>query len=660
MTAGDGVATPRAFDHVLVIMFENQYRSYVLGNPFMRQLSKQGIELRNYFGVMHPSQTNYIASIAGELCNVTSDDRLEPIDACTIVDLIEEAPGRLRWKAYMDSYIPESTPWAPDFAPQDAHPYYIKHNPFSAFTGILRNEARWRRVDSVAALFADLLNGEFPEYAWFTPNVWNDGHWINGTEEDCKPRAPALVDQLAHWLEGFFGRLRFPGPSSHLPPRTLVVLVFDEADFEQEHVEGLTCVYDGPNQVYAVLLGDGIEPGIEHEGFNHYSLLRTIELNFGLDHLGKNDARANWFQFLWGRRFRWSPPQAPPLGADGRGGLCAGGYEGALFAGYAVEDGTMRMCMRTADPKGGLDGRWSPVESLPIDGSGGAALAATEAELILVARSTDGVVRYLTYDLQHGWSKAAEQLGDGTSIALTAFDDESKVMLAIGDSSGAVSSRVWSGGAWGKPTPVPAAASAPGGSIALASRGSSLFLVAQAPDSAQLNAVTYNSAPFNVITAPTSKYSGAQDNTSIDAWSPSAFPVAHFSNRPDAVGERHPDSLPYQSRGPLALATLDGVMHLVHPGPANPVLLTETFSIPGLLTPSKPVSYKSTDAEKASNGFGTLAAAGWSHQEPIFDARCETGGELAMAQAGEELLLLSRPRPGEPAELRIGRYESDG
>src|SRR3974390_1284663 len=101
----------RVFDHVLVIMFENQYRGYVLGNPYMRRLSRQGVQLSNYFGVMHPSQTNYIASIAGALCNVSSDERLDLLSERTIVDLLEEAPGRLRWKGYMESYVPEATPW---------------------------------------------------------------------------------------------------------------------------------------------------------------------------------------------------------------------------------------------------------------------------------------------------------------------------------------------------------------------------------------------------------------------------------------------------------------------------------------------------------------------------------------------------------------------
>src|SRR5208283_5504522 len=147
----------RAFDRVLVIMFENQYRGYVLGNPYMRRLARQGIQLGNYFGVMHPSQTNYIASIAGELCNVTSDDRPPLLDQRTIVNLIEEAPGRLRWKAYMESYVPNQAPWTQEFSPKDGSPYFVKHNPFSSFSSIVRNQERWRHIANEAALFADLL-----------------------------------------------------------------------------------------------------------------------------------------------------------------------------------------------------------------------------------------------------------------------------------------------------------------------------------------------------------------------------------------------------------------------------------------------------------------------------------------------------------------------
>lgn len=69
-TLAAGPASRRAFDHVLIIMFENQYRGYVLGNPYMRRLARPGIQLGNCFGVMHASQTNYIVLLGGALCNV--------------------------------------------------------------------------------------------------------------------------------------------------------------------------------------------------------------------------------------------------------------------------------------------------------------------------------------------------------------------------------------------------------------------------------------------------------------------------------------------------------------------------------------------------------------------------------------------------------------
>ena len=56
-----------------------------------------------------------------------------------------------------------------------------------------------------------------------------------------------------------------------------------------------------------------IERGVEQEGYNHYSLLRTTEENFGLGTLGKNDAGVNWFRFLWGESFHWHPPTPAPL-----------------------------------------------------------------------------------------------------------------------------------------------------------------------------------------------------------------------------------------------------------------------------------------------------------------------------------------------------------
>jgi hypothetical protein len=123
--------------------------------------------------------------------------------------------GRATWKAMWRT----QGLGTPDFEPADGSPDLVKHNPFSSFARIVRSQERWSHIENEAALFADLLNGDFPEYAWFTPNIWNHGHWGDGTKTDPKPRAPVLVDHLARWLEGFrpfaLSRCRFPFTPVH-------------------------------------------------------------------------------------------------------------------------------------------------------------------------------------------------------------------------------------------------------------------------------------------------------------------------------------------------------------------------------------------------------------------------------------------------------------
>jgi hypothetical protein len=56
-TIAAGPPSGRAFDHIMIILFENQYRGYVLGNPYMRRLARRGIQLGNYHGVGAPVAT---------------------------------------------------------------------------------------------------------------------------------------------------------------------------------------------------------------------------------------------------------------------------------------------------------------------------------------------------------------------------------------------------------------------------------------------------------------------------------------------------------------------------------------------------------------------------------------------------------------------------
>ena len=642
----------RLFDHVLFIMFENQYREYVMANPYFKGLARQGIDMQNFHGVMHPSQTNYIASIAGELCNVTDDDAPTPLlPQRTIVDLIEEAGTGLSWKAYMEGYNPQSQLWSADLEPADDYPYVIKHNPFSSYKNIVENPERWKKVVSGEQFWRDVINDNLPNYAWYTPNMWNDGHYTVGTKEEPKERAPALVDQAAEWLEKFFGDLNFPGPNSRLPKNTLVVVTFDESDFIAEFDAGKKYTYDGPNQVYTVLLGDGIKPAIRDEGYNHYSLIRTIEKNFNLDDLGKNDACANYFQFLWNREFAWQKPESTPmLNSDT---LSSASLNDRLYVISRIDDNNL-VCNSWKE-----NGGWVNVLSPDISTEGPFNLITLTNDndynerLLLCYADNDGI-KSKYYGDNEGWQTgpALNQAADG-GLATLSLDEDNGLLMAWRDANGDLHSARMLNNEWQDQQSIGHSGS---GALALSRIGASVYLVIEQQSDNSLNVHTYNTADYNTTRVQTSEYSGPHDDTVKLAWSPSTFPVARFGACAYAgtPKELEPVTLPYNGAAPIALAELDGVLHLIHPGSENTQLLTETFSIAGILTPLNKVSYKA-GSDTTSNGYGTLAEAGWSKQNAVHGAQIGKDGGLTLTKVDERLVLLYSD--GEKIKMISGGYQ---
>lgn len=281
----EGEAMNKAFDRIFIVIFENKSEQAVLDNVFMKQLASQGVRLSKYFGVAHPSQPNYLAATAG--LPFVSDDNRHDIDATNIVDLLE-AKG-VSWKAYMED-LPES-----DKAVHISknRRYFRKHNPFISFDNVRNNPARLARIVNAKHLQEDVNKGALPQYSWYTPNIQHDGHT---PPDDFQPTNPLRhVNFIAQWLQGFLTPLL---ANPKFRKGTLVVLTFDES------------VPHADNHIYTVLLGDMVKPNtVQSEVFNHYSLLRTVEENFQLGDLGRNDLTANWFRFLWGLEvpaFNWA------------------------------------------------------------------------------------------------------------------------------------------------------------------------------------------------------------------------------------------------------------------------------------------------------------------------------------------------------------------
>ena len=300
------------FEHVVIVMLENASRALVLQNAYMKSLLTKGVFLANAIGVTHPSQPNYILSVAGDTFGYNGDDSFwvapyitstEPNSqppVTSIVDLLE-AQG-LTWKSYAENLQPSDIaqppvlmfpppdppypPIGPNPAPDSDPLFARRHVPCLSFPNIVSIPARAANIVNALDMDSDLASGNFPNYSWYSPNLINDGHStiVNGVVTAAMPSSQT-IDNIATFLNIFLG----DDPLTKFPPRTLIVITFDESFPYSE--------YD----IYTLLIGDMLEAGTSRsEPYNHYSLLRSIELNFGIGSLERNDASAEPYWFVNG------------------------------------------------------------------------------------------------------------------------------------------------------------------------------------------------------------------------------------------------------------------------------------------------------------------------------------------------------------------------
>ena len=64
-------------DHVVICVLENHAYQQIIGSssaPYINHLSTIGANMVEYYGLSHPSQTNYIKLFSGESQGVTSNN----------------------------------------------------------------------------------------------------------------------------------------------------------------------------------------------------------------------------------------------------------------------------------------------------------------------------------------------------------------------------------------------------------------------------------------------------------------------------------------------------------------------------------------------------------------------------------------------------------
>jgi hypothetical protein len=173
--------------------------------------------------------------------------------------------------------------------------YAARHDPFIYFHRIIDDQGRCdSHVVNLDRLQTDLRSVETtPNYLFITPNLCNDGHdrkcvdgklgGFQATEAFLQKWVPLIQDSAAYKQDG------------------LLIITFDESDSIGDDASTACCGemglpgesqqagYNGPGggRVGAVLLSPFIKPGTASTvPYNHYSTLRYIEDQFGLEHLG--------------------------------------------------------------------------------------------------------------------------------------------------------------------------------------------------------------------------------------------------------------------------------------------------------------------------------------------------------------------------------------
>ena len=260
-------ASERIFDRVFIIVLENIDFDRAMRAPFLHHLATRGTLLTDFHAITHPSFPNYLAMVTGSTLGIR-DNRPKDLDATSLVDLLE--PAGVSWKVYAED-LP-SPCFLGTTSPDGL--YVRKHEPYISLRPIQRNPARCARIVNAAQLSIDLAQDAIPQYSLYVPNMRHDGHHTGIREADA-------------WLQEFLTPLLL---DPHFMRRSLLVVTFDEDSGS------------AGNHIYTVLVGDMVQPGaINGNFYNHYSLLRLIEDNYGVGTLGREDAKATPICCLWKR-----------------------------------------------------------------------------------------------------------------------------------------------------------------------------------------------------------------------------------------------------------------------------------------------------------------------------------------------------------------------
>jgi hypothetical protein len=286
--AAPAASAPR-LSHVFLIMEENNGYHDVIGNPAapnLNYLAKTfGVET-DYFGVSpDSSESNYVGLLGGSTFNVVSDDAYwkNTINAPSLISQLDRAG--VSWKAYLQAlpypgYEGICYPAKCNGAP-DSDPLFVsKHDAIQNYT-TSQNPADWSRQVPIGELAADLRSGNVPQFGYVVPDECHDMH---GDPPYCLDSGNIGDPENQHLVavgDAYLGQLvsEITHASFWAKGNNAIAITFDNGD----NSAGCCDANPGGGQIATIVVtSHGPRAMKDASPANHYSLLSTIEHNFGL------------------------------------------------------------------------------------------------------------------------------------------------------------------------------------------------------------------------------------------------------------------------------------------------------------------------------------------------------------------------------------------
>lgn len=228
-------------DHVMVVIFENEDATDVLGSgdaPFLTSLAASAATFTDAHGETHPSQPNYLALFSGSTYGVTDD-------ACPQKLSGNNLAGQLADAGWSFVGYSEDLP-RPGYTGCQKGDYARKHAPWVNFQGLPASVNQ-----PLSAMPADYAR--LPTVSFVVPNLCNDMHDCGVAAGDAW--AEKNIADYASWA------------TSH---NSLLLVTFDEDSGTSD------------NHIATIVAGAGVQPTISDQYVDHYSILRTLEDMYGL------------------------------------------------------------------------------------------------------------------------------------------------------------------------------------------------------------------------------------------------------------------------------------------------------------------------------------------------------------------------------------------